>query len=441
MIDDVVGMSFPQGVAIEKWTEYSFQTHFLTPSDSWSFSIGAGELKDQQKELLQVGALVTLDVNGHVQNTGYIDDIEITSDRGSGTVYKITGRDKMSHAVDAHIDPKFKFGEKDTVLEVLKRVYGPFGWPNDSDFIIDNADNVGIMTGQVHGNITARKNVPAPLQKRQDFGSNNADKGKRNLKDYKLHLLKPYPNEGAYMFVSRILQRKGLWHWPTADGTKIVVGKQTFSQEARYQLLSRRGNQLPANNVISSTVRVAGSEQPSLIIADGYSGGGAFGSSKLKRYMINPIAGFDKDGFPLPEVTAAIKKHFPNAEVANKAQIQFGTAADTARISSEQMKRITNPTFRALYLHDDESKDVDDLENFIRRQMSHHLKNFLSAHYTVSGHTSNGQPWTTDTIVDVQDDHGDLHEPMWILSRTFTKSRTAGTGTRLELILPGCLVF
>jgi len=43
-------------------------------------------------------------------------------------------------------------------------------------------------------------------------------------------------------------------------------------------------------------------------------------------------------------------------------------------------------------------------------------------------------PWAVDTMVDVQDDVGGVYEPLYVLSRTFHKSRSGGTKTDLELI-------
>jgi prophage tail gpP-like protein len=53
---------------------------------------------------------------------------------------------------------------------------------------------------------------------------------------------------------------------------------------------------------------------------------------------------------------------------------------------------------------------------------------------TVYGHTQDGHPFAVDTLIDVDDDVLGLHEPMWVMERTYTKSRSAGTTTTLTLI-------
>ena len=65
----------------------------------------------------------------------------------------------------------------------------------------------------------------------------------------------------------------------------------------------------------------------------------------------------------------------------------------------------------------------------------------ITAHYTFEGHTLQGAPWCVDTIVDVDDDALGLHTRMWVMSRTFEKSRMGGTTTTVELIMPYTLEF
>jgi hypothetical protein len=82
-------------------------------------------------------------------------------------------------------------------------------------------------------------------------------------------------------------------------------------------------------------------------------------------------------------------------------------------------------------MHDEESKTQEQLNNFCRRQMSLFLRKSLTASYTLEGHGQmvNGQfvPFLVDTVVDVQDEVGDLNERMWIQSVDYSKSRSSGT--------------
>jgi hypothetical protein len=183
--------------------------------------------------------------------------------------------------------------------------------------------------------------------------------------------------------------------------------------------------------VLEGTVRFDYSDQPAVIFADAYGGGGEFGKGRIKAFVVNPYFGVDDQGFVLDQVTQLTLK-FPEAQ-----QVVMGT---------EPFKhRVTNVPIRPMFLHDDESKTPEQLANFLRREMSLLLRKSLHASYLVEGHGQliNGifVPWDVDTVVDVQDDAAGLNEKMYILSRTFSKSRTGGTHTRLELIRLGSIQF
>jgi prophage tail gpP-like protein len=94
--------------------------------------------------------------------------------------------------------------------------------------------------------------------------------------------------------------------------------------------------------------------------------------------------------------------------------------------------------FRPLFLHDEESKTQEQLNFFVKRTMSELLRKSLVCHYTVEGHGQNVDgvfvPWDIDRVVEVHDEPGGVDERMWIIGRTFEKSRSGGTFTRLELV-------
>ena len=95
---------------------------------------------------------------------------------------------------------------------------------------------------------------------------------------------------------------------------------------------------------------------------------------------------------------------------------------------------------RPVFLHDDESKTQEQLNNFVRREMSLAVRKSLTAEYTVEGHGQKNEddggfvPWDIDTVVDVLDDVAGIAERMYVVGRGFEKSRQSGTTTRLELI-------
>lgn len=390
------------GRSITKWSEYKFNSHFLTPTDGWSMTVESDKLDPVFEDGLITGARVQLRVEGCTQATGFIDSIERSASRDGGVIWSIEGRDLLGQAVDAGIDPRTQFKETENLADMLRRVYAPFGWPEDSQFVIDAAADQQIKTGR-------------PAKKRPSLA--------KHPRKSKLPQLRPNPNEGAHDFATRVAKRFGLSIWPSADGRTLIVGKPYFEQEPSYRLIRRRYGSRE-NNILTGTARFDISEQPSFIVADGFSGGGSFGKGKIKCIAVNPALLTDLDAM------AALQAEHKTATV-----LVFKTQ-DGVPVSFSPQR---SPTAKPLYLHDENSKTQEQLEEFTRREMMTRVRKSMTWSGSVAGHGQSMDggplvPWAVDTVVDVQDEVTGVIEPMWVLSRTFTKSRSAGTRTELELI-------
>lgn len=391
-------------VDLTRWTSYSFSSNFLTPSDGWSMTVGDGDLEERQRNALRVGATVRLYVENFPLAEGYIDRIEIGASRGSGVVYSIHGRDRLAPVVDSVADPRVQFKTGTTLAEFLKKLLEPYGWVNDEHFTMDPAANRDAKTGGLRG-------IPLPKKKSR--------KGK--LSQFQVYQLKPHNHEGLFRFIQRTVERHGFFVRVTAEGDKIIVAAPEFEQPPRYQIIRDfNGN----TNVLDGSVVFDATDQPSVIVADGFSGGGEFGRGKIKAYCVNPYFGMDEQGFISDEVTAVLRE-YPEAE-----PVLFVTQP-----YKQKAPRIPP---RPMFLHDEESKTQEQLNFFIKRTMSELLRKSLVAHYTVEGHgqTIDGvfTPWDVDTVVDVRDEVAGVTEYMYVLGRTFEKSRAQGTTTKLELI-------
>lgn len=392
---------FVRGGANMQFTRFisiDYKQDFLTPSDAWSFSINQDELSDIDKIAIVPRTRVELYVDAQRQTVGYIDDIKIASSRTSGTVMTISGRDWLSPAVDCHVDPKSRFKSTMTYLDVVQEVFGPFGVHVFAD---DNDANRNAITGSKYG-VRTKKNGSA-------------------LKSVINHELKPYPNEGAFAFASRVTQRAGLWIWPAADGQTVVVGIPQFDQDARYQLRHRLDDGTK-NNVMDSSVAQSSKDQPTAIIATGFGGGGEYAKSPLKGGIINPVI----EAVDVSNIVDA----YP--------EIQF-LPIPTA--TSKAITPIAEPGARPLFKYDPESHTQDELNNFLYRELSMCMRKSLQARYTIEGYRLNQQAIAIDTIIDVDDDRSNVHSPMWVLGRTLTKDVSGGTRTTLDLIRPGSLIF
>lgn len=391
-------------VEFTKFLSYEYAEDFLTPSDASSFTLSMDSLTERDMRALMCGTKVEVTIDDQPQSVSYISKVRIHADRSSGTIVTVECYDWLNRAVKSHVDPNVRFRPSMTLLDLLTAVFEPFGMTVAAT---DNVANRNAITGRIYGSRIGKKGKP--------------------LKSYVLHQIKPYPQEGAFAFASRVAQRFGLWIWPATDGHTVIVGKPDFDQESRYTLSHKTDASDVHNNVLESDVEFSDEEQPSLIVASGFGSGGEFAKSKLKSGIINPII-----GTPIEQIDA-FKKSYPS--------VHFVTPPVSAIASGILTIPIPNPNAVPLFLYDPESHTQEQLDAFVLRELSLRMRKSLTARYTIEGHKLNGQPIAVDTIVDVDDDRSRLHIPMWVLGRRFSKSRNGGTTTTIECIRPGTLLF
>ena len=87
---------------------------------------------------------------------------------------------------------------------------------------------------------------------------------------------------------------------------------------------------------------------------------------------------------------------------------------------------------------DQQARTATQLEKAAHRLLNEHLKNTLVYEVTLIGHVDpfTKALWSTDTMVDVNDEVCDVHELLWVMERTFTYGN-GGAKTKLKCIRPG----
>ena len=388
---------------LRNWNEYSFNSDFTTPTDGWSFNLGQSFLRPSDLPTVIPGARVQLYLGGLIQATGYIDKIRRKASKNGGVEWSIEGRDIMAPACDSHVDPRVQFKPTMTLAQIIGKAFiGSTKW-TERTIREGNEDNIKQITG---------------VQKKV------SKKGKL-LKKATAAQLKPTLNEGAFAFVARVLLRHGLFLWASADGSQLIVGEPDYSlpDPVTYRL-TRRFDGSGINNVIDGEFDIDLMGQPTAIVAEGYAGGGDFGKSKTKCIMLNPFVKLLNKS--AANLTAELKEKFRGAVV-----IAPDFPAPTEQYVTE-MERI-------VYKHDQDAQTLEELAAYTRLQMSECTRKLVTAKYTVKGHycrTPGGEyaPWAVDTVVMVDDEVAGVNGPMWVKGRTFTKSRSAGTRTTLDLI-------
>ena len=410
-----VKIIFPDadGIVLDRWTDYSFKSDFLTPADSFHFTLGLDEngLPEPAKQALTFGARIQLLCDQRTLANGHVDIFDTSADRGSGHVVTITGRDRLGQVLDTTADPTYQLKEGGTLADLLHDMFAPFGFGPD-DFVLDPEADRNAKTG-IRGTPTTR---------------GGKKKGPQPLKSFVLHQTKPYNHESVWHFTNRVAQRHGLWIRLSADGTKIIVSTPNYDQAPAYSLMRTR----EFSNVLQgSRLTVDMTDQPTMIIADSFGGGGEYGKGRYRAYCVNPLLGFDEDGNVLPEVAAVLKK-YPSAYELTIPRTTF-------------LRRAPKLAPRVMYLHDDESKTQLQLNAFVLREMSLLLRKAVRGKYVVEGHgqtTENGfAGFAYDTIAHVRDDAAGFDDEMWVLGVTYDKSRSGGTKTTLDLIMKDSLHF
>jgi prophage tail gpP-like protein len=195
---------------------------------------------------------------------------------------------------------------------------------------------------------------------------------------------KPHAGESVYAFLHRHAIRFNLLIWGTADG-KIVFGKPNYDQAPIYNIVCRQGDTSPQNNA-ESISRVENIEhRPSEIHVYGHSVGGDFARSPIHSVVFDPF-------------------------------IQ------------------AMGLYRPITIHDNSARtkeDADQRANYelcMRRQTADVVK------VTMKGHAQNGYVFAIDTVANVDWPAGGISGPMYVIRRTFTRSKEQGTHTILDLV-------
>ena len=387
-------------VEFDRFLEYDYKENYLEASDSLSFTLDQRELSRTDAGVLVPGAIVEPCVDGKVQSRSILDEPQATFSRDEGNVVRCEARDWLSVAVDGQVDPQTRFVPSMSLLDLIVAAYSTIN-PNITVFA-DAIANKNVITGRVYGQKTTAKG--------------------KVLKHLILGQEKPYPNEGLFAFTSRVAQRFGLWIRPYVDGESISVASPDYTQPPRYGICHAFDEKRVMNNVERGTFAKNRKDQPSIIYASGFGGGGNFAKSRLRAGIVNLAVNADN---------SKIIQAYSDVPLIDIAPI---TAA---------FPPLVEDAARPAFLYDPESHTQEQLEAFLRRELSLRMRKALTARYEIMGHMLNGQPIAVDTICAVLDQQpvADWNGPMWVLARNFRKSAKGGARTTVDMVLPNSIQF
>lgn len=420
-------------IELNTWDRCIIKSDFLTPTDSWDLTLSLED--SSQAPPFQEGDKIQICVNNKPQVTGYIEHINVRLNRSNGLIYQLSGRDILGPVVSANLDSKLKIVESMSILDLLNAVLKDFGITNIYN---TDANNINIMTGintkavknktAVTTQIAFAKAVPGSNQSVElQYESEQINffkaADRKDLKTLTLKDLKPKDAEGAYNFIDRILKRLGFRLWAMADGSGVIVDRPDFSSPAQHRLTRKRAGQ--ENNIIEGELNINAEYQPVAILAKANSNDSDGQSVSMKVLAINEFNGLDSSGQPI-QIIKDLQARNPGLK----------TIPLRPSLIDNRRKFSTSFIPVILYLKDDESRSISQLASFARKELSLKQKEYFVYNASCQGFSFEGRPFAVNTLVDTIDEITKVEEPLWVYSRTFTKSRDGGTVTNLVLMKP-----
>lgn len=339
---------------------------------------------------------VELILNGNSQLLGRVDRTEIG---GDGSAVTINGRDYLADLVECNVDPSLKVSEGDPLFSAITAA----GFPVGIDTVVSD-DDVAMR------DVRSGKAIAV---KRKGRGSKR--KGAK-LDDYK-----PHPGEGCYEYINRIVARFGCTVQPGPDRQTLVLCSPRYDQDPAYSISRTDDPASSSRNVIKTATAVRDfSKFPTYTIVTGqHVGDSGSAINASQHYAMDVLA---------QEFNDELGRILLETIIPGRRKFGDGQAA---KLGFDQLYRLC--TFR-----DTESRTQEQLTNAAKRVIADRLKDTLLYTVTLKGHTdrASGAVWAVDTMVQVDDAICNVHEPLWIASRTLEYSEGAGATTQLTCLRP-----
>jgi prophage tail gpP-like protein len=371
---------------------WEIDSAYLVATDGFQFELLSEDPTQLQGLELQP---VELSVNGAQQCLGRIDKTR------KEHLKSITcwGRDFIADLTECNVDPSFTPSANSNIQELLRAVASPCG----IDVIADNTD----MTLQkARSGVPLRVSTPGKV-----FTTLTAQD------------LKPDKGQAIYEYMLSIVSRIGATIQPGLSRDTLYIGEPHFHVEPPYSLIRKFGQEGQGrNNVVTSAADRDYSSFPTYTLFSGSS------------------------GKPGEKVTPGANE-IPTVELAENDELE---RIFTYGITGSRRKPLDNSEtlgegrlYRLLVLEDEKARGRDQIQAAMRRAIAERLKETLVYTCTVKGHTTpeTGAIWSVDTMVNVDDDICDVHEPLWIARRKLKYTKNEGATTELELWRPNAFLL
>lgn len=135
-----------------------------------------------------------------------------------------------------------------------------------------------------------------------------------------------------------------------------------------------------------------------------------------------------------------ISKRYSKVKIVGQQQGREEFGLDAGKVNSPPgiVEDPDFPFYKPYVATDNNDSQSPELHaRFIMEQQRHQG---YQLHYTVQGHSQQGNNWQINELCKVRDEELDVDQQLLIYGRTFIRSRAAGTTTRLKLGEPGLVL-
>lgn len=419
------------GVFLDAWTEYRFESDIFTPADAFHLTIGIGTSSSKTlsqnlkllREKLYAGALVKFWI-GHgdkraLQGTGRLDRRDIQGD-AEGTRFTIEGRDLAAHLVDDAAPLSLYRTTGTTLLELARDAVAPFpeiSITADSAALRDvrsgkalakthrglqeKAEQFGVPAAKLSDKVLAGIDAGTIDIANINVGGftstagalrNGASLSPLQIAALKIQDAKPQAGETRWEFLDRHARRLGLLMRMGPDGRLSFMGPD-YGQAPLYKL---------ERTIDSATVGTPFSKlrvNTNTIL----SGGESFDGAKLYRQV--DVFGRAKNGdLARAKLAVSVRDDSPGAL----------------------------PYEKTLFIHDDTLKSTEEATKRGYRELARSRMGAQVLEYNMRGHGQNRAIYATDTVAQVEDQVTGNSGGFYVVGRTFVRD---GNGPRTTLRL------
>lgn len=375
---------------IKRFKSYNLESDYTVSTDGWEL----GVYEEDAKRIARLRDLelqpIEILIDGAQQLLGRVD---ITDIGGDGSAVTLQGRDYIADIVECNVDPALKFKEQMTLGDALKLALSPCGITTVAD-----PDDIAIQ------NVRSGKKL-------------KGGKSGKSFKTIKLEDFKPEAGTGLFDICNRLVARHGATIQPSNKRNTIIVDAPDYKTTPVATLRRTKDQNLSgAINIITSSARRDYSHMPTA----------ALFTSKNGR------SGEAGAGLNLALDFRTLANAFGGELKAKLPRIAAGTGKE-ARRKPGAAPLPDGLLYRFLYARDDESRNADQLFAAAKRSVAQRLKDTLVYRCKVRGHRDEkgGGVWAVNTIVQIEDDVCNVHEPLWVHSRRFSNSPSEGATTEL----------